>query len=190
MSEVRTEPRIIPPEEARALAGAATPGPWKPVTTGGWDHENFVVRSDDLGVAMQYALVWKAGDARLIAAAPDLVHTAAVLGELVTETGLVPSWIEERERRIQADAWDEGYDQAVSEVDWKDPQSTRAIGDNPYRAARNRRYAPGRYVGENAAALALHGPAHWCMDDEGQAHWYLSDDPTPCPTARALGVEA
>jgi hypothetical protein len=59
---------------------AATPGPWEPYRTRGWDHDNYVVRPDGQGVAMQYALVWAPGDADFIAHAPaDLAAMHAAL---------------------------------------------------------------------------------------------------------------
>lgn len=62
---------------------AATPGPWKPHRTGKWEHDNYVVREDLTGVAMQYALVWQPGDADLIAHAPaDLAALLAVVREV------------------------------------------------------------------------------------------------------------
>lgn len=51
----------------RERAEAATPGPWRPYTTGGWGHGNYVTTDDLSGVAMQYALVWRPTDAEHIA---------------------------------------------------------------------------------------------------------------------------
>lgn len=75
-------------DAVQARLEAATPGPWKPYRTGKWEHDNYVVREDLAGVAMQYALVWQPGDAELIAHAPsDLAALLAVVRALVEARG-------------------------------------------------------------------------------------------------------
>ena len=54
-------------DEIQALAAAATEGPWEPYRTENWEYDNYVTRTDLRSVAMQYALVWKPGDAEFIA---------------------------------------------------------------------------------------------------------------------------
>jgi hypothetical protein len=90
-----TEPRIVPPEEARKLAAEATPGPWwtdvDPSPHPRWIHtaEPIVIDEADWGPEghTMYRLAtnaddraWRYADVNLIAAAPDLAYTAAVLG--------------------------------------------------------------------------------------------------------------
>jgi hypothetical protein len=84
MTTTPLDPAAI--QEIRDRLAGATPGPWSPVTTGRWDHSNYVCREDLLGVAMQYALVWQAGDAEFIAHAPDdITALLAEVDRLVAE---------------------------------------------------------------------------------------------------------
>lgn len=85
-------------DRLESLANAATPGPWKPCRTGKWEHDNYVTRADDLGVAMQYALVWQPADAEFIAAAREGVP------ELIAENRQLRGIVDELERELDAEA--------------------------------------------------------------------------------------
>jgi hypothetical protein len=84
-----SEPRIVSPKEARALLEAATPGPWQEFGSE-WNDDGQMV-SGCVGTVGQHGECSHdisgdgipAADAQLIAAAPDLAHTTAVLGDEV-----------------------------------------------------------------------------------------------------------
>jgi hypothetical protein len=107
------EPRIIPPEEARALLAAATPGPW--AIWADLDFQGFRTVGEASGVIPEGEVFLKGEhnptahayideDADLIAAAPDLAHTAAVLGD---EVATVRAKVAEQETTLETlrDYW-------------------------------------------------------------------------------------
>jgi hypothetical protein len=83
-----SERRIVPPDEARRLSEAATEGPWEWLPESMSDVDTILqLGPEDLCVACFYGMDHikshppDQANADLIAAAPDLAHTAAVLGE-------------------------------------------------------------------------------------------------------------
>ena len=87
MTAQQPGPRIVPPEEAARLYAEAAPGDWS-AGADGIEGRRFVAGPDvpPYGVQSPHGItVMDEGDAALIAAAPDLARTAAVLGEEVAQ---------------------------------------------------------------------------------------------------------